>query len=84
MTFPKTTYWSAQITFGEDVRTCLPSSQEVLMVQMKNWDPLVSRPELAMAGDQLLTRMIEGQLTENTRTSVLELKVLVGELTGQL
>ena len=35
------------------LRTCLPSSQEVLMVQMKNWDPLVSRPALAMAGGQL-------------------------------
>jgi hypothetical protein len=23
------------------------------MVQMKNWDPLVSRPALAMAADQL-------------------------------
>lgn len=28
--------------------TCLPSSHEVTMVQMKNWEPLVSRPELAI------------------------------------
>jgi hypothetical protein len=27
------------------------------MVQIKNWDPLVSRPALAMAVDQLLPRM---------------------------
>ena len=53
MTFPKTTYLLVQIISKEGVRTCLPSSQEVLMVQMKNWDPLVSRPALAMAGGQL-------------------------------
>ena len=28
--------------------TCLPSNQEVFLVVMKNWDPLVSLPELAM------------------------------------
>ena len=28
------------------------------MVQMKNWDPLVSRPALAMAGGQL--RLLRG------------------------
>jgi hypothetical protein len=30
------------------------------MVQIKNWDPLVSRPALAMAGGQLLARMGKG------------------------
>ena len=33
-TFPKT--------------TCLPSSHDVLKVQMKNWEPLLSGPEFAM------------------------------------
>ena len=28
--------------------TCLPSNQEVLTVQMKNWEPLVPGPALAM------------------------------------
>jgi hypothetical protein len=28
--------------------TCLPSNQEVLAVQMKNWDPLVLGPALAI------------------------------------
>jgi hypothetical protein len=28
--------------------TCLPSSQPVTTVVMKNWEPLVSGPELAM------------------------------------
>ncbi len=28
--------------------TCFPSSQEVTTVVIKNWEPLVSRPEFAM------------------------------------
>ena len=34
--------------------TCLPSSQEVTTVVMKNWEPLVFLPELAMESNPAL------------------------------
>ena len=36
--------------------TCLPSSQSVLEVQMKNCEPLVPGPALA-CGDEIMTRV---------------------------
>lgn len=54
------------------------------MVQMKNWDPLVSRPALAMAAESAWAAFKRAsQLTEDTGTSVLELEVLIGELVRQ-
>lgn len=50
------------------------------MVQMKNWEPLVSRPALAMASRQLRAMVQRRQLTKDTRASVPQLEVLVGEL----
>jgi len=54
------------------------------MVQMKNWDPLVSRPALAMAAESAWAASRRAsQLTEDTGTSVLKLEVLIGELSCQ-
>lgn len=59
------------------------------MVQMKNWDPLVSRPALAMATEPTSAITPKksssnpwgaGKRTEDTGSSVLQLEVLIGEL----
>lgn len=51
-------------------------------MQMKNWDPLVSRPALAIACRESASPIYSrfGRPTENTGASVLQLEVLIGKL----